>query len=193
VTILRSHSAKLLLLCLLFCSLLSCSSATPATRYYLLSKPNQLAATDTACSVQVGTTTVAPYLQRTHIMLQNGTNELLPAVQHRWSEPLEAGVRRLLARCLGGSAPTNRKANVQIEHLHGNTNGTVVIEARWALLSSENRSENSSAPGAISALVERQFTASMPQPVAGYDALVSTQRALVLQLCADIKSAVPDC
>lgn len=159
-----------------------CSSATPVTRYYLLSSPDQPSAEDTSCSIGVRSATVAPYLQRTHIVLQSGDNELVPAVQHRWSEPLEAGVRRLLSRCLDGGGPSEHKANVQIEHLHGSTDGRVVLQANWSL---------SAEPPVAS--IEEQFSASMPQPKAGYDALVSTQRELVLQLCADIKSAVPEC
>ena len=172
---------------LLIITLWGCSSATPVTRYYLLSSPDQPAAEETSCSVKVGSATVAPYLQRTHIVLQSGANELVPAVQHRWSEPLEAGVRRLLSRCLGAGGPAERKAHVRIEHLHGNTDGTVVIQANWSL-SSEPPVANIPV-----ANIEEQFSASMPQPEAGYDALVSTQRQLVLQLCADIKSAVPEC
>jgi len=172
------------------CALWGCSSATPVTRYYLLSNPDQGETQDTSCSVQVGSVTVAPYLQRTHIVLQSGTNELIPAVQHRWSEPLEAGVRRLLSQCLVGDALSKRKANVQIEHLHGNTNGTVVIQANWSL-------DGDSAAGGetadIMASVKKQFSASTPQPKAGYDSLVTTQRALVLELCADIKAVVSDC
>ena len=167
---------------LIITALWGCSSSTPVTRYYLLSSPNQPAAEESSCGVKVGSVTVAPYLQRTHIVLQSGANKLAPAVQHRWSEPLEAGVRRLLSRCLGSGVPSERKANVRIEHLHGNTNGTVVIQANWAL---------SAQPPM--ATVEEQFSTSKPQLEAGYDALVSTQRQLVLQLCADIKSAVPEC
>jgi len=169
-------------LVLITIALSGCSSATPVTRYYLLSSPDQPVAENGSCGLKIGSATVAPYLQRTHIILQSGTNELVPAVQHRWSEPLEAGVRRLLSRCLAGGAPSERKAHVRIEHLHGNTNGTVVIQANWSL----------SAEPPV-ATIEEQFSASMPQPEAGYDALVSTQRELVLQLCTDIKAAVPEC
>ena len=170
---------------LLVCVVSGCSSATPTTRDYLLSNPDQPSASDTSCNIRVGSATVAPYLQRTHIVLQNGTNELVPAVRHRWSEPLEAGVSRLLTRCLGNGGQSGHKANVHIDHLHGSTEGRVVIQARWSVSGVEASD--------VQAPVERQFTSSMPQPVAGYDALVSSQRALVLELCADIKSSVPDC
>jgi len=118
-------------------------------------------------------------------MIQSGTNELVPAMQHRWSEPLEAGVSRLLARCLNSSGDSASSVRVQIDHLHGNTNGDVVLQARWSL--------KGQGPTNLIAATEQQFSASLPQPVAGYDALVSTQRALVLELCTNIKAAVPSC
>jgi len=181
------HAPPFLFLFVLGSVLWGCSSATPSTSYYLLSSPDQVASTDTSCGVKLGSATVAPYLQRTNIVLQSGTNELVPAVQHRWSEPLEAGVSRLLSRCLGGGGAADRKANVRIEHLHGNTNGTVVIQAKWSLLSGGSEASD------VSVAIEEQFSASQPQPEAGYDSLVSTQRELVLELCADIKSAVSGC
>lgn len=173
---------------LLLTALLSaCSSATPATRYYLLSDPVVVgAALDGSCDVRLGETTIAPYLQRTHIMLQKGTNELVPALQHRWSEPLEAGVARLLDSCLGGGASATHSANVRIEHMHGSTDGAVVLQAQWSLAAVGAAAEHS-LPSA------GRFSSRLPQDRAGYDSLVSTQRELVLQLCADIRAARPSC
>lgn len=184
---------KALIALMLVGGLAACASKTPATRYYLLSNPDQVASgpslDEGSCQVQLGRATVAPYLQRTHIMLQTGQNELVPAMQHRWSEPLEAGVSRLLAQCLGGGDQASHKARVQIDHLHGNTAGKVVLQARWSLTGSRQTAQKAG----LSATLERQFSGSAPQPAAGYDALVSTQRELVLRLCADIKSAAAEC
>ena len=176
---------KSLLLCSLVAGIWGCSSATPATRYYLLSDPAQEIALDSGCSVRLGSASVAPYLQRTHIMLASGANELVPALQHRWSEPLEAGVTRLLSRCLGGNRDADYRVNVVLDHLHGNVDGTVVLQARWS-------STGSSQVDAVQPL-EDQFSARRPQSSAGYDALVSTQRALVLELCVNIKASISSC
>lgn len=178
---------------LLLILLTGCATKTETTRYYLLSDPGQQqAALDGQCAARVSAVTIAPYLQRTHIVLQSGTNELVPALQHRWSEPLDAGVTRLLGSCLGGGVDAPHAARVTIDHLHGNTNGSVVLQAHWSvsgLLSSRGVAPESSETLPASG----RYSATLPQPRAGYDALVSTQRELVLGLCADIRAALPSC
>jgi len=180
---------------LAFLLVAGCATKTETTRYYLLSDPGlvpgsglgQAVASDGQCAARAGVVTIAPYLQRTHIVLQSGTNELVPALQHRWSEPLDAGVSRLLGSCLGGNADAPYRANVTIDHLHGSTDGSVVLQAHWSI------NGGKTATGSEAANSSGSFSATLPQPVAGYDALVSTQRELVLGLCADIRAAVPGC
>ena len=186
------HSAKLFVTSILgLFVLVGCASKTETTRYYLLSDPGLIAgqglaltAVDGQCAVRIGTVAIAPYLQRTHIVLQSGENELVPALQHRWSEPLDAGVSRLLSNCLGGNADASHRAEVLVDHLHGNTNGSVVLQAHWSI---NGDVDSAQAPAA------GNFSATLPQPAAGYDSLVSTQRELVLGLCAEIRAAVPGC
>ena len=178
---------RLGVLCCGLVLLAGCSSATPTTRYYLLSDPGGVQSSpDQGCDIRLGAITVAPYLQRTHIMLQTGTNELVPALQHRWSEPLEAGVGRLLGNCLGGGTQASQQASVHIDHLHGNTQGSVVLQAHWTLKAADAAAE-------LSVPSDGRFSAQSPQETAGYDALVSTQRQLVLQLCADIRATLASC
>ncbi len=153
-----------------------CASTEVTTRYYLLSDPGQLAPPgEPACSVQLGSVAIAPYLQRTHIMLQTGSNELVPALHHRWSEPLDAGVARLLGQCLGGGARASQTARVEIDHLHGSADGEVVLQARWRL------------DGGVGS-PEGRFSSTVSQASAGYDSLVSAQRELVLGLCSEIRA-----
>ena len=40
---------------------------------------------------------LADYLKRKEMVVRTGTNEILYAVFHRWAEPLDAGIRRVLA------------------------------------------------------------------------------------------------
>lgn len=169
----------------------ACASKTETTRYYLLSDPGLFpgqglaqSAADGQCDVRIGAVSIAPYLQRTHIMLQSGENELVPALQHRWSEPLDAGVSRLLSNCLGGNFDAAHRADVSVDHLHGNTDGSVVLQAHWSI---NGHADSAQTPAA------GNFSATLPQPAAGYDSLVSTQRKLVLGLCAEIRAALPGC
>lgn len=185
----RRRAVGLAGLALFFVS--ACATKTEATRYYLLSDPGQsVVSPQSQCAVRLGSVAIAPYLQRTHIVLQSGSNELIPALQHRWSEPLDAGVRRLLSSCLRGHLDTPYSANVTIDHLHGNTAGTVVLQAHWSVsgLAPEVANQESASMPASGV-----YSGSQPQPQAGYDALVSTQRELVLGLCSAIQAAVPTC
>ena len=86
---------------------------------------------------------------------------------------------------MGSEMCIRDRVNVVLDHLHGNVDGTVVLQARWS-------STGSSQVDAVQPL-EDQFSARRPQSSAGYDALVSTQRALVLELCENIKASISSC
>ena len=168
---------RITLLALLLCG---CSGKSPETRYYLLSDPTRsVPPASEFCGAELASVAVAPYLQRTHIVLQRGGNELVPALQHRWSEPLDAGVARLLRQCLSSGADARHRVRVLIDHLHGTDAGEVMLQASWTVAGEDSSTH--------------QYGAREAQRAAGYDALVSTQRDLVLSLCAEIRSSLPDC
>ena len=159
--------------------LLSCSSSgTPQTRYYLLTNP--FGVTDDAapvCELRVASVEVAPYLQSNNIMLQTSSNEMVPALQHRWSEPLHSGVLRHLNQCLQTDSSMDGGAlRVSIEHLHGSEQGEVVLQGAWHVQ-------------AESGTAQQRFDLRQRQRGDGYDALVATHAELLTRLCQQIRSA----
>ncbi len=147
--------------------LASCASAPDDTKYYLLSGTTENSAAE--CDLSVGRITIPAYLRTSAIIVQTGESELTPAISHRWSEPLADGIRRVLSRCLTGRS--NERVNIDIRHLHGNTNGRTHLEARWAY-------HPSGIAGGFSEVEE--------QSGAGYEPLVASHRKLLAGLCREV-------
>lgn len=160
---------------LLLLLLAGCIGQVPGTHYYLLSEPfpETKRAQVTGCGPTLGRVAVAPYLQRSSLVVQSASNEIVPASYHRWSEPIEAGITRVLSNCLVAT-PGAERVDIAIEHLHGTLSGEVVLQARWL-------TTTGTAAGRVDAQID--------QDAPGYDALVTSQRRLLQQLCADIRQA----
>ena len=109
------------------------------------------------------------YLSRTNIVVQTGTHTLTPASTHRWAEDLGQASRRLVSACLNhGTVPT---VDIAVQHLHGSTNGTTMLEATWQERGSTDR---------------HTFRSERQQAARGYESLVADHQALLTQLCEDI-------
>jgi len=89
------------------CSLLRPAKST--TRYYILtstkSPPSVTGATPTPAGYQVRILPVelAEYLKTGDIVVREPTNQVILALYHRWVEPLDDGIRRVLAEDLRSS------------------------------------------------------------------------------------------
>ncbi len=166
----------------LLLTLIGCSNSTPSTRYYLLTDPFSTQPAAAGCAATVKSVTLSPYLQRNNIMLQTTANELVPAVQHRWSEPLQAGALRLLQQCLAGSDATRGvEIDVHIDHLHGSEAGNVVLQGHWQTRAGAGETRKG------------RFDLRGAQSAGGYDALVAAHADLLRNACLDIRAALPDC
>jgi uncharacterized lipoprotein YmbA len=86
-----------------------CTFLKPAqteTHYYLLTPTSSLAAAGhtnpptQGCVVRLRPVELADYLQTQDMAERIGTNEITFALFHRWAEPLDAGIRRVLAENL---------------------------------------------------------------------------------------------
>ena len=130
------------------------------------------------------------YLQREGLVLQLDDNELVAADDHLWAEPMVYGVERLLRVCLNpapsqGAQPQPsgfKQVEVVVERLHGDTNGISRLQASWT----------ESVGGKVGGTLNR-FAGTAAQPEAGYSALVSAQRSLLLDLCHEIAARVAHC
>lgn len=77
------------------------------------------------------------YLQTSNIMLGVSDAELRPAQYHRWSEPLEDGIRRVLDAEIRSrlmervGTPAALGIDLEIATFHGDQGGTVRLRGLW--------------------------------------------------------------
>jgi uncharacterized protein len=113
------------------------------------SPPNSTDGTS-AVSIGVGPVTTPGYLRRTQIVTRTGDDQMDIAMFHRWAEPLEDGIARVLAEEIGARVPTDRivtypwrgvvartlqyQVVVVVMRLDGRRGGDVTLDARWRIL-----------------------------------------------------------
>lgn len=88
-------------------SLVACA-ARPAREHLLLQAQPPTAWQQQGVSQQtigIGPITLANYLSRTNVTLQNADGSLWSPVSLRWAEPLDAGIARVLGLNLAGQSP----------------------------------------------------------------------------------------
>lgn len=188
-----SHLGRLLLLLLVS----SCAATVEKPHLYLLTSVAGTQSTRPAeplpCAPVAVSVHLPAYLQRDGLVLQLNDNELVPAQNHLWAEPLVYGVERLLKICLNPS-PTNdadartatkpiQRVKVVVEQLHGNADGVSRLQATWSEVNSNS----------VGAAGVRRFSAEAQQREPGYAALVSVQRGLLLELCQQVSEQLAQC
>lgn len=175
----------------------SCAATVAKPHLYLLtsepvSQNGQSTSTEQCAPIAVAVQLPA-YLERDGLVLQLNDNELVAADNHLWAEPLVYGVERLLNVCLNpaswvaatdtGASNTAQQVKVVVEQLHGNAQGDSRLQARWSKVIT-----SSTAPARA-----HRFSAQAQQTSPGYDALVSVQRGLLLDLCQQMKQQLAHC
>lgn len=145
-----------------------CATTTPQQRTYGLGF--ELATSD----AHITTVTLADYLRSDHLIIQISEYELQRAQFHRWLEPLEQGVARVLSRSIKSN---HGQTQIKIETLHGHTSGTVVLTATAEL----------------SGCGEMRWQSRRQQPVAGYPAMVAQQEVLLVEFAAAITERWQTC
>lgn len=166
------------------------SSPSPEINRYLLRAEASLpdGEQNAPVNIGIGRVALASYLDQSGIVLQTGPDEIRPARQHLWAEPLGEGIRIYLRDAMSSelgypvSADTanrlnwNYRVDVVIDQLHGSLQGDVTIDASWKLLD----------VSADKTLGQFRFRRNVAQPEEGYDSLVTTQKALLNELAAAI-------
>ncbi|MDX2108638.1 MAG: PqiC family protein [Verrucomicrobiota bacterium] len=120
-----------------------------ATRYFLLDSPLEQSnpVTNSALAIGLRRITIPDYLQNTRMAVRKDTNELLFSDYNRWSERLDTGIARSLAKALRHSdlihtveiAPWTQPVqhdyiiDVAIIRFEGNANGQVTLVADWEI------------------------------------------------------------
>jgi hypothetical protein len=146
-------------------------------------------------SLGIGPVTIPAYLDRPQIVSRQGPEELSLAEFHYWSEPLKAGVPRVLADNLAVLLGTDRvslfpwakapagqvQIVVDMTRFEGVLGKEIALSARWRLLGSDGTE-----------LVVRQAAITEATGGAGYDALVVAMSRALGTLSRDLAAAVRD-
>lgn len=176
--------------------LVACSSPVPEPTLYLLRGEASVASAhpDVARTrVGVGRLLVAPYLLSSRgIVVESAPGEVHAARNHRWAEPLDAGLRWFLraeiAKGLGdevGAGLVDRNdwdytIDIFVDQFHGTMSGTAILEATYVIRPTVDREKSR----------EYTFSKSQPQSHEGYAALVAAEQTLAGELGASIAGSL---
>lgn len=172
-------------------------AATPAPpiEYLLQPAPADPAGltSHTDFAVAIGRVAIAPYLDRDGIVVETADRRLAVARDHRWAEPLQHSLRRLLqtgiAEASGQAVAADAQnarggaglvVDVGIQRFHGTEAGRVTLVADWTV--------RQAAGDRI--VGHHQLVRDVLTEADGYDALVRAHLDLAGQLASAIASTV---
>lgn len=169
----------------------ACSSAVEL-KYYQLPVPassSENTASKDAVVLIVEPVMVANYLNTNALILQTSQVELHRTQQHQWLEALDQQLNRILVNelqaklpetsvtpaefAVKSATPSTQRLLVQIAEFHGTEKGMVILSGRYSWL----------VDGGVNL---RQFRIELPQPEAGYPAMVQTMGQAVSTLSEQI-------
>lgn len=97
----RRPFAQVALLAILLATLAGClGGPSKSPQLYLLTARAHPMDMNLPTRIGVGPVRVAPFLKRAQIITHGGGGDITIADHHRWSEPLEAGIQRVLSQNL---------------------------------------------------------------------------------------------
>ena len=145
-------------------------------------------------SIGVGPITLAEYIERPNLVVQQGPNQLAVSEDHRWAGDLSASIARVTAANLGREMKTGNvrtypwqrdeeisyQVTLDIRQLHSEADGHAVIEAGWRAYSLPDRKLKAS----------RTFVDREPLAADGYAAMVAAQSRLLARLAESIAAGL---
>ncbi|MDZ7668864.1 MAG: PqiC family protein [Gammaproteobacteria bacterium] len=168
--------------------LAGCTAApAPRTAEYLLGPTfamEQAATVHTHPQAALTRVTVAPYLRSHGIVLETAQRRLETARDHRWAQPLDQSMRRVLQLTIAATSGLGVAAQpeaaehaqiliaVDIHRFHGSADGHVQLVAEWQLRRAQD--------GSVAA--RHHFAERTATTAAGYRALVHAHAALTEEL-----------
>jgi uncharacterized lipoprotein YmbA len=172
----------------------ACAGKVPETTTYLLRADTGPApgGGNGPARVGIGSLTVAPYINRSGLILETGTGEISSAQSHQWAEPLHISLRQYLGTGIavgtGESVrwhPTlnidwERRLDIQIDQLHGTAGGDAQLLAYWTISDAHSNK----------VLSRHRFADTEPLSRDGYAALVDAQRQVLDRLGAAIAESL---
>jgi len=140
--------------------------------------------------IGVGPVSLAEYIDRVNLVIQEDTNQLGVAEDHRWAGDLSTSIGRVTATNLGRRLHTGNvrvypwqrddevryQVTLDIRQLHASSDGYAVIEAGWRAYALPERR----------LIASHTFVDREPLTSDGYQALVAAQSRLISRLSADI-------
>ncbi len=145
-------------------------------------------------AIGVGPVTLAEYIDRPNLVVQQGSNQLALSEDNRWAGDLSASIARVTAANLGREMKTGNvrtypwqsdeeidyQVTLDIRQLHSEVDGYAVIEAGWRAYSLPDRKLKAS----------RTFVDREPLAADGYAAMVAAQSRLLARLAENIAAGL---
>ena len=152
-------------------------------------------AATTPLSIGVGPVIIPGYLDRTQIVTRSGPDRVKLAAFHRWAEPLEGGIARIVADELGARVPTDRVVTfpwrgivaqaiqyqvvIVVDRFDGSLDGDVTLDARWRVLGRKGDE-----------VVFHRSTITEKIAGSGYDAMVAAMSRTLVALAEEITTDI---
>jgi uncharacterized lipoprotein YmbA len=189
-------------------ALTSCAVSDP-TQYYTLdqtaagraeprarpSTPGSSTAGTKDAGVGIGPVIMPGYLDRIQIVTRSGTDQVEISVFHRWAEPLEDGIARILAEEIGARVPTDRivmfpwrgvvarelqyQVVVAVMRFDGPPGGNITLDTRWRILDSDSKE-----------LAFRRSTVLEPAGGPGYEPMIAAMHRALITLGQEIATEI---
>ena len=145
--------------------------------------------------IGLGPITLPQYLDRPDIVTREGANQMRLPEYHRWAEPLEPLLTRIMAEDLyalldasdviplpqRGDIPLDRVVEVDVARFDATQEGEVVLDARWRIYQGDNETLITSG---------RSLSAEPSAPLPDYDAVVAAMSRAVGQVSREIARAI---
>jgi len=134
-----------------------CGKPTPPSRFYMLSPVASLTASDIAGQktlVGITPAVVAPYIDRSQMVIRSSENQLSLSELDKWAEPLEDNISSVIAANLNRQLaavqvlvdsprrlPTSFRIDIRILRFDSNDKGHVRLQAQWSITDVRKRDD----------------------------------------------------
>jgi len=173
----------------LIAALFLAGCASDSKHYYMLTADGP-APSGSGQGIGVGPVSLAEYIDRPNLVIQEDTNQLGVSESHRWAGDLSTSIARVTATNLGRRLHTGNvrvypwqtdsevryQVTIDVRQLHSGSDGYAVIEAGWRAYALPERRLIAS-----HTFVDREALSGD-----GYQALVAAQSTLISRMSADI-------
>ncbi len=183
--------------CLILALAAACTPGQP-TRFYTLAtttEPTLVAHSGQGLVIGLGPVTVPQYLDRPDIVTREGDNQMRLSDLHKWSEPLEPLLTRIMSEDLYAlldandviplpqrtDIPLDRVVAIDIGRFDADDSGAVVLDARWRIYRGDGQTLLASG---------RSIVREQGAPIPDYDAIAAAMSRAVGKATEEIAQAI---